>query len=277
MKFLYEYRTSDNVPHDGVINAPNREAAYAALKAQGIRPGCVKEAPGFFNKLFGKGKRWMVIGVLCAVCGVLSFVFFIPPSALPENSALRTLHSALLTHSALFTHSALQTDRHQIYGDAAIIAAGIKTEWRDILDNAGDRLLAKFAQPGVIVPRLWTQKGIADELLTTFESKMQDSPDDLTEYRQIKAIVTGLRQELRQYLDEGGSALGFLERLEERQNLEAALYRRLEAEVKSAETNTNSALRTSHSALYSLWTAKNEELRALGIRTIPLPQELSED
>lgn len=254
MKFLYEYRTSDNVHHDGVINAPNREAAYATLKAQGIRPGCVMEAPGFLNKLFGKGKRWMVIGLLSAVCAVLCAIL------------IRMRNEAQGTKNE-------QTDRHQIYGDAAIIAAGIKTEWRDVLDNPGDRLLAKFAQPGVIVPRLWTQKGIAGELLTTFESKMEDSPEDLTEYRQIKAIVTGLRQELRQYLDDGGSALGFLERLEERQNLEAALYRRLEAEVRSAE----SAHCASNSALYSLWAAKNEELRALGIRTIPMPQELSED
>ena len=44
MKFLYEYRTSDNVHHDGTINAPDREAAYAALKAQGIRPRCVAVA-----------------------------------------------------------------------------------------------------------------------------------------------------------------------------------------------------------------------------------------
>ena len=40
------------------------EAAYAALRAQGIKAGHVDEAPGVFNKLFGKGKRWMAIAVL---------------------------------------------------------------------------------------------------------------------------------------------------------------------------------------------------------------------
>ena len=57
MKFRYEYRTRDNARHEGVIDAPDREGVYAALKAQGVRPSFVAEVPGFFNKLFGKVKQ----------------------------------------------------------------------------------------------------------------------------------------------------------------------------------------------------------------------------
>ena len=64
MKFLYTYRTPDNKQHRGEIAAATKEAAYAALRAQGIKAGHVDEAPGVFNKLFGKGKRWMAIAVL---------------------------------------------------------------------------------------------------------------------------------------------------------------------------------------------------------------------
>lgn len=64
MKFNYEYRTSDNKLHGGVVCAASREDAFTALKARGINPARVVEAPGFFNKLFGKGKRWIAIGVL---------------------------------------------------------------------------------------------------------------------------------------------------------------------------------------------------------------------
>ena len=71
MKFLYEYRTSDNAKHSGTICAASRDAAYAAIKELGVRPSRVVEAPGFFNKLFGKGKRWLAIGVLGASCLVL--------------------------------------------------------------------------------------------------------------------------------------------------------------------------------------------------------------
>lgn len=108
MKFLYEYRTRENELKEGAIDAPNREAAFAALKAQGIRPARLYDAPGLLNKLLGKGKRWTAIAVLSVVCAVLSFAIFVPRSSLPEDSALRALHSALFP--ALRTqHSALST------------------------------------------------------------------------------------------------------------------------------------------------------------------------
>ena len=66
MKFNYEYRTSDNKLHGGVVSAASREDAFSMLKARGINPARVTEAPGFFNKLFGKGKRWIAICVLAA-------------------------------------------------------------------------------------------------------------------------------------------------------------------------------------------------------------------
>ena len=78
MKFLSEYRTPDNVKHSGTICAADKEAAYAALKRQGIKPCRFAEAPGVFNKLFGKGKRWIAIGVLgvgCLLLGVIASMF----------------------------------------------------------------------------------------------------------------------------------------------------------------------------------------------------------
>ena len=57
MKFIYQYRTSDNEVKRGEIVAPDREAAFQLLRAQGIKPARLEEAPGVFNKLFGKGKR----------------------------------------------------------------------------------------------------------------------------------------------------------------------------------------------------------------------------
>ncbi len=71
LKFIYEYRTSDNKLHSAVINAASRELVFSTLKAQGINPSKVIEAPGLLNKLFGKGKRWIAIGVL-ALAFILS-------------------------------------------------------------------------------------------------------------------------------------------------------------------------------------------------------------
>ena len=53
VRFTYEYRTSDNALHKGVIDASDRDAVYVALRARGIKPSRVDEAPGLFNKLFG--------------------------------------------------------------------------------------------------------------------------------------------------------------------------------------------------------------------------------
>lgn len=70
MKFNYEYRTSDNKLHEGVVSAASRDDAFAVLKARGIRPGRVTEAPGVFNKLFGKGKRWIAIVALAVALAI---------------------------------------------------------------------------------------------------------------------------------------------------------------------------------------------------------------
>lgn len=251
MKFVFEYRTSDNVKHNGVVAASCKDAAYALLKTRGIRPSALYEAPGFFNKLFGKCKRWLAIAFLLVVSVSLAFALFQRKSNIGAS-----------------LEEVAGDDRHQIYGDDAIIAEGIKTGWRGLLDNPGDRILALYVQPGVVVPRIWGQKGITEQLLTTFESKMRVEDADLLEYKQVKSIVLGLRKEFGEYLQDGGSAMGFLERLEERQNLEASIYRRLEKELgESAGTEGE----------YAMWQSKNAELRALGIRTIPLPKGLQEE
>lgn len=61
MKFLYQYKTRENERRDGVIFAPNRDAVYAQLKKQGIRPFCVELAPGLLNTLQRPGKRGYAI------------------------------------------------------------------------------------------------------------------------------------------------------------------------------------------------------------------------
>ena len=106
MKFNYEYRTSDNRLHEGVIRSANREEAFAVLKARGIRPGRVVEAPGFFNKLFGKGKRWLAI-VFLAVALIVAVVFLLkrPRSPLPQQMDY-DVDPAILEQFAAMGHKA---------------------------------------------------------------------------------------------------------------------------------------------------------------------------
>ena len=268
MKFLYEYRTSDNVRQSGVIRASTRDAAYAQLREKGIKPTRVTDAPGFLNKLFGRGKRWMAIGVLSAVCGVLSFVFLVPDLALPENSALRALHSALISHSALRTpHSALP--RAQIYGDPEILRQLAESGWREVFPQGGDQLLAAFAQPGVEVDSFYRmpQRGAAEfvelcgrQLESVAASEVAVADEDGDEVRTMKRIVAGMKEELREYLADGGTAEKYYRRLLARQEEEARLRQRVITEVNSEIERGGDAK--------ALLRERNSELRTMGIMPV---------
>lgn len=105
MKFNYEYRTSDNKLHEGVVRAANRDDAFAVLKSRGIRPIRVIDSPGFFNKLLGKGKRWTAIIVLAISLLVVVMILVFRPVrevALPEYD----IDSAVVERLAAMGHSA---------------------------------------------------------------------------------------------------------------------------------------------------------------------------
>ena len=90
-----------------MVNAPSLDAAYKLLKSQGIKPGRVVEAPGFFNKLFGKGKRWLAIGALIVVAAVLALLLWDAEEMVAETR---------FTPSA--SYLALQRDVEAIIADA---------------------------------------------------------------------------------------------------------------------------------------------------------------
>lgn len=247
MKFLYEYRTKDNVRHEGVIDAASRDAAFAALKAQGIRPGSVKEAPGFFNKLFGKGKRWIAIAVL-TVAAVIAF-----------TSARRAKEEAKSVRSAF----ELQM-RHQLIGDLAVIERGQKTGWADVFAHQGERFLAGYAIPGE-APAV---TGVPEnKLRDALGREIEIKADDSIEVRQVKSIVEGMKNEARAYLADGGTLMQYGSRLVRRQREEAELYERSKNEIETA-VREKMPVRE----LAALWEKRNEGLRRLGIRTIPAPE-----
>ena len=229
MKFIYQYRTPNNKQHKAFITAPTKEAAYAALKAQGIKPGRVEEAPGFFNKLFGKGKRWMAIGVLGALCLMLCVVLIRTP-----HSALRTPHLETL-------------DRAQLYGDPVVIAECEAAGWTNVFTSAFDCRLAAYAVPGRVVGKTAPVTVPADPC-----ALVAIANTDLAEIAQMKRMVNGMKRELAEYLIDGGSVESYLKRLDIRQRAEKNFYDLAKAKVQRAKD-------------HSEWKAKNEELRAMGL------------
>lgn len=247
MKFVYQYRTSDNVQHRGEIVAASREAAFVALKARGIRPGWMDEAPGFFNKLFGKGKRWLAIGVLSLVSVGLIWTLYQIRVATDrkENGAL---------------------DRRQLLGDASVIARGSETDWAGVFTRSSDRFLARYVQPGVPVrlPNSEELEDVLEELGSTMSDSILPEPADLDEMKQVKRIVAGIRQELAEFVRDGGTVKQYVDRLVQRQQYETVLRNRAKkglADVRQSQ---------SHEAYIEEWKRVNLELRKFGLALIPL-------
>ena len=200
MRFDYEYRTSDNVRHTGTIRASSRDAAYAALKAQGIRPGSVTDAPGFLNILFGKGKRWIAIGILAFVAmGLVVSRVRNPPPPRPDPRA------------------ATPAPRHFVdLGDGIDLAA--------VFADAGERFLAYYALPGV----RFEVPNAPKELANCLKHTILIEPDDSEAAIELKRIVTGMKDDMRSYLSSDfGNVAAYVLRLEERQAMESEYRQRI--------------------------------------------------
>ena len=256
MKFLYEYRTKDNVRHEGVICAASKDAAFSALKAQGIRPGSVKEAPGFFNKLFGKGKRWIAIVVLAILCVTLAIAVGRGVLTAPQPSLVEDVFDA--------------TMRRQVIGDVAVIEEGIRTGWAGVFDLEGERFLASFAIPGVPAGQRSTTEAEIQKALARDCRKIDSNTSlgsDSLEARQIRSMVEGMKGELREFLSAGGTIAAYGRRLVERQEAEIGYYNRAKAELDRLVAD-----KADEKTVEALWKARNEKLRRLGIKLLTLPE-----
>ena len=243
MRFVYQYRTSDNVVHEGAIGAADREAAFRALRSRGVKPARLEEAPGVFNKLFGKGKRWLAIAVLAALAAFLYF------ELREEREAEMTL------------------PRSQIYGDPDILQQCEERAWSNVFPDPGERFLARYAQPGVSGAMALVVDGMLAKSLGREIRFVEGEP---AEHAKMKKIVNGMKAEFAAYLAAGGSEEGYMRRLEERQKVEAGIFRSTEDELARLAAKLNASNRVETAAV---WEKKNAMLRSFGLRTIPMPEE----
>lgn len=251
MKFRYEYRTSDNVRHEGIICAASREAAFAALKSRGVRPSVVVVAPGLLNRMQSWGWRWFV--PLVAFLGLLVVLMIFDAAglrngAIPGRDAFRNFSTA--------------TVRHQIYGDPEVLQR-IECGGLDlILTNVGDRVLAAYAQPGrsinACLPR---DCDLAMELEKVVGVYVEIGDNDEREICELKQIINGMKDELDAYLAVGtGTLATYLRRLDERFIREKGIVESVYADLQGERD-------------VRVWDEKNAQLRRIGLRPISLPVE----
>ncbi len=248
MKYTYAYKTPDGIRHEAAIEASSRDAAFAALREQGIRPIKVVAADGSKanGAPVGVRRRVMavsiIVAVVAAVGATVAFLSIVRPT--PEIEAF---------HED-------QTRRYPI-GDAAIIEKGILTGWSDVFEHEGDRFLASFAVPGVKAAQRNTT---VEEIESALERSVPIANDDGLEARQIKAMVASMKHEARAYIAAGGSVVNYGRRLTERQDAEISAYERTKADLERAKETM------SGNALINYWESQNDKLRNLGIKLLPL-------
>lgn len=248
MKFIYQYKSSDGVRHSGEYVARSKTVVYDELRAKGIKAFGVEPAPGFLNWIVGLlGWRFFLFLFLAIVAVVASVAYFQEKTETPvvEDSVI------------------LAPMRRQIIGDTAVIEGGIKNGWKEVFPEEGERFLASFAIPGVPAGVKTTNVG---ELEKALNRKVDISPDDSMEAKQIKAMVEGMKEELRRYLSQGGTIAKYGERLVERQEQELTYYRRIKEEIEAAAKRG-----LPDSEIEAKWKTGNAELRNMGIRLVPMP------
>ena len=260
MKYTYAYKSSDGTRHEASMDAESREAVFAALRERGIKAIKVVAADG--SKANGeiRGVRKRIVAAIAIFVAIIVgvFAFFL------GESNNRTIDQS---------NGSLSSPRHQIYGDPAIMENFERGDFGEVLTNKADKMLAWFAQPGRLMsPPDVKPQLMADEFAATYcnmspswrevsDTPRQFSPDDSREVRELKQIVNGMREELREYLANGnGTPRSYWRRLNERLAEEQRIYERTRKEL---EGNASPALRAE----------RNAALRNLGLRTIPSPKK----
>jgi len=258
MKYTYAYKTSDGARHEAAMEANSRDEVFQVLRGRGIRPIKVVAADGSKANGEVRGLRKRVVFALvafaAAVAGVIAYL------------------GGERTGAATAANPEAVSPRHQIYGDPATMEGLERGDFAAHLPRVGDQMLAVFAQPGKLMcakganPRLLDATmeaalaGYAKDELSV-ESDIAIDAGEERELRELKQIVNGIREEMREYLANGnGTPRSFWRRLNERTTQEMQIYERTRRELEK-ETSEE------------VWEQKNDALRRLGLRTIPNPGE----
>ena len=240
MKYQYFYQTKANENRSGWIKARNRESAYTLLRKQGIRP---------YRIIGNDPVNWRPWAFGALVLALAAGLVVATVAAVRAGDDRRP------------------TPRRQLYGDVSLIAAGVFSDWEEVLESPLDRFLAAYAQPGsAALPPLMS----ADEI-AAFESELKNDvkyvDGEPMEHRQLKNIIAYLRDEMRSHLAGGETVGQYMDFLEERQQNER--------EYRDRAVESLGKVPESH--LRQAWLGVNARLRERGMATLEMPPQLGEE
>ena len=159
--------------------------------------------------------------------------------------------------------------RQQLRGTQARIERALAKGQRRIFVHDSECYLSNFAIPGEQVPPTPYDKDTIADLMKALDEPIEvDMNADTEEDIQLKNIVQGMKEELREYLKGGGTVEQYLAELQKRQDREADYYSEAFQMVNKSSKEEDPAM------AYELWKRTNRHLEEKGIRTMPLPRRL---
>ncbi len=159
--------------------------------------------------------------------------------------------------------------RGQLRGTEARIERAKARGDRRIFVHDSECYLSNFAIPGEQVPPTPFEKDMVEDLMKALDEPITvDMNEDNETDIQMKNIVQGMKEEIKEYLKNGGTIENYLAELQKRQDREANYYSEAFAMVNKSAKEDDPAM------AYELWKKTNEHLQKQGIRTMPLPRRL---
>lgn len=159
--------------------------------------------------------------------------------------------------------------RGQLRGTEARIERAKARGDRRIFVHDSECYLSNFAIPGEQVPPTPFEQDMVEDLMKALDEPITvDMNEDSEADIQMKNIVQGMKDEIKEYLKNGGTIEVYLAELQKRQDREANYYSEAFAMVNKSAKEDDPAM------AYELWKRTNEHLQKQGIRTMPLPRRL---
>ena len=288
------------------FESDTRSEVFAILKRQGITPISVREREnvGTHAGPF-QSSRYIVVGLSIGIIAVatIGYVLLVPsqnefvsvevsqipqkvPQKVPQKgedpkpAKMVTDEKTVVIDVPSFTvpaptpkepkqSAAVAVPRQQLRGTQARIERALQAGQRRIFKHDAECYLSNFAIPGEQVPPTPYDKDMITDLLKALEDPITvDENVDTAEDVQMKSIVQGMKDEIKESLRNGGTITQYLDELQKRQDREADYYSEA-FQMVNTYTKENSPAEA-----YELWKRTNRHLEEKGIRTMPLPRRL---
>ncbi len=262
-RFRYIYRTADRKRLEAEIDAESRDAVFAQLRAEGIRPikvialdGSKANGEPLERSVWRKVLVWVAALLIAAVGGTAAF--FAGRGATGGDGVEQGGGNVPATLASPLARQTIPGNRTRIL-----------EAMNGAFDTATEKTLAQFAEPGREFSMPESQIDEAD-VKAALARPLAFSATEFSESIDLKRIVSGMKRELNSYLALGGTWNDYLEELVKRQKLEIS-YR------QNAHRKIHDALNGDHSdraKAYDYWLKANAQLQSMGIYPIPLPDAL---